>query len=210
MTDNKTIDLFIKHVRSVAKQYDVRVFLVNKKKVKLGKDNYCSGYFTQTPIPKIVVAVDIPVANWLPILVHEFCHLLQYLDNDPTWTNLDIHDTDSCTEFQDWLEGNDDIHEELVTYHMRRIVEMEFNCEKRAVEKIKEFNLPIDIDDYIQKSNTYVWFYSGVRQERKWNGRNGISVFSIKEIVDFCPKTWVTDPLNPPKEFIDLLIKYYF
>lgn len=211
LTGNSNIDLFLKHVRLVTKEHGVKLILQKTKMVKLAKNSYCSGYFNDVPKPKIVVAVDKPIEQWLPVLVHEFCHLEQFLEGDLTWTNLEIYETDSCTEFQDWLDGNDELHPELITYHMKRVIDMEFNCEKRAVKKIKKFKLPINIEDYIQRANVYMWFYSAVKEMRKWSGKNNdIPVYRIKEIANFCPKTWIRNPYKPRKGFIELLKKYYY
>ncbi len=86
---------------------------------------------------------------------------------------------------------------------------MEFDCEKRTVAKIKKYNLPIDIKDYIQKANAYVWFYTAVLNKRQWDGTKSDSIY-IKEIFSICPKTFTKKPLNPPKKFLKALDKYYF
>ncbi len=208
-TGDENIDNFIKHVREKAAEYGVKVFLRNQKRIKLSKGNYCAGYFSDSDF-KIVVAIDVPLNNWVSVLAHEFSHMEQWISNVKMWDNLNIYNTDSCSEFFEWLEGKYELHEELITYHMRRVCEMELNCEKRTVEMIKKFKLPINIPNYIQKANTYIWFYSVVRQKRQWEGTKAKSIYEIKQIASIAPKNWVKDPFNVPEKFIKALDKYYF
>jgi hypothetical protein len=49
---------------------------------------------------------------------------------------------------------------------------MELDCEKRSVAKIKQFKLPINIKEYIQKANAYIFFYRALSKTRKWTTKD--------------------------------------
>ena len=46
--------------------------------------------------------------------------------------------------------------------------EIEIDCEKRTVEKIKKYDLPLDPIVYTQQSNTYLYWYTMVAKKRSW------------------------------------------
>lgn len=85
--------------------------------------------------------------NWLEILVHESCHMDQYLEESPLWFH-DLH------EFNIW-EVNKFIESDIKLRAFKAVTELEIDCDKRSLKKIKKYNLDIDIPKYIQKSNCY-------------------------------------------------------
>jgi len=96
------------------------------------------------------------VKYWFPVLMHESSHMDQYIENDPTWVNnLGLEQTDK------WIDGDDGVDLNIISEEIRTSMDVEINCEKRTIEKIKKFNLEdiLDIDEYIQKSNAYILFY---------------------------------------------------
>jgi hypothetical protein len=93
--------------------------------------------------------------NW-GIFVHESCHVDQMIDKNSIW-----YDESFNTE-KDWL----DLHtkgetkkSEKVKKYFKKIMELELDCEKRSVEKIKKYNLNIDINSYIKSGNSYLFSY---------------------------------------------------
>ena len=45
---------------------------------------------------------------------------------------------------------------------------MEAECEKMAIEKIKYYDMGINITKYAQKANSYLLFYSLLIETKKW------------------------------------------
>ena len=45
---------------------------------------------------------------------------------------------------------------------------MELDCEKRVVDRIKEYNLPLDIPTYTKRANAYALFYNYMHSNRAW------------------------------------------
>ena len=149
---------FIKHVKQEYKKHNVKCILKNTKTVQLDGSSRCSGYFDEE---SLVVAMNRPDA--MQILVHEYCHLTQWVDQCEIWvhsTNYQSHD-----KLYRWLAGEDikDIEQAIAICR-----DIELDNEKRSVKMIKKFNLDIDIDLYIKKANAYIQFYNYLLISRRW------------------------------------------
>jgi hypothetical protein len=150
---------FIKHVKQECKKHNIKCVLKNTKTVKLTDDNdRCSGYFDEE---SLVVAMNRPDA--LQILVHEYCHLTQWVEQCDSW--VASVKNESHDKLYRWLAGEDikDIKKAISICR-----DLELDNEKRAIKMIKRFNLPIDIDIYIKKANAYVQYYNYLPISRKW------------------------------------------
>jgi hypothetical protein len=150
---------FIKHVKQECKKHNIKCVLKNTKTVKLTDDNdRCSGYFDEE---SLVVAMNRPDA--LQILVHEYCHLTQWVEQCDIW--ITSVKNESHDKLYRWLAGEEVKGIEKAISICR---DLELDNEKRAVKMIKYFNLPIDIDIYIKKANAYVQYYNYLLISRKW------------------------------------------
>lgn len=98
--------------------------------------------------------------DWLGVFTHEYCHFTQDLDG--MFSDLDEN------EFWDWLECKREMTPEEVESYMKASRELEADNERRTIEKIKEYHLSIDIDEYARKANAYCLFYNTVARDRKW------------------------------------------
>jgi hypothetical protein len=106
---------------------------------------------------EMAVAVKHPRA--LSVLVHEFCHMLQASEKHPAWTNLNTIDV--------WLGKSDwPLSESWESVYNSLLVE--HDCERRSVKMIKQWKLPIDVDEYIQAANLYLLLYQYVYLRKKW------------------------------------------
>jgi hypothetical protein len=150
---------FIKHVKLECKKHNVKCILKNTKTVKLTDDNdRCSGYFDEE---NLVVAMKRPDA--IQILVHEYCHLTQWVEQCDLW--VASVKNESHDKLYRWLAGEEVKGIEKAINICR---DLELDNEKRAVKVIKRFNLPVDIDIYIKKANAYVQYYNYILLSRKW------------------------------------------
>ena len=116
----------------------------------------CSGYFD--PEGKVFVC-SMGRAFWPETWAHEFCHYTQWKDGF-----MDQFDDEIIW---DWLGGND-YSFEAVEKSVRGSQELEADNERRTVEVIKKYDLPIDLEAYRQKSNAYIMFYDVVLKTRMW------------------------------------------
>jgi len=158
----KRVEQFLKHETDKAKQNNIEVYW------STGKFLWCDGletcgYFCEEP-KRLAVATGTPMSEWLPIFVHESCHMDQWLERVPFW-----NDGEKGNQFMEkWLKGKD-YPEDKVYEFMQMIILLEEDCERRSVAKIKEWNLPIDIDRYIRGANVYLFFYLDMMRTRSWS-----------------------------------------
>jgi hypothetical protein len=87
--------------------------------------------------------------DWLEILVHETCHMDQYIEKSPLWFH-ELVDLDHWDKMILKFVDND-----IVLDAFKKITELEIDCDKRVLKKIKKYSLDIDIPQYIKRSNCY-------------------------------------------------------
>lgn len=171
---------FIDHVKSECKKYGIKCSLRPVKYLKLSGNIKCSGYFDEE---NRVLACATNKKDWLSILVHEYGHMTQWIDNCKTWKKME--DTSATYKVDKWLGGGKVKH---VNYHIDIVKNLELDNEKRSVKLIKDYGLEkyIDIKDYIKKANAYVQFYNYIKITRKWSSPKN-SPYSNEELVAEMP-----------------------
>lgn len=149
---------FIKHVERHCKRKGFELVVVNSSFIDIGDNAPSSGYFSEDE-KKICVALK--TKDFLGILAHEYSHFCQYVE-DKEWYE---YYSDSYLKMFEWLEGK---RIKNIDFHLGNCLELELDCEKRAVEHIKKFNLGINIEDYIQRANAYMYFWRYLKHSRRW------------------------------------------
>jgi hypothetical protein len=167
MHDNEKVEIFIAHVKSECEKHGVEYRRFNAPFVELTESIKCSGFFsdgTDESFDHPILCFADERTDWLEILVHEYCHMTQWLDGDhfDLWGKA----VDAIDFVDKWI-GGEDISgiEEYINISR----DLELDNEKRSVEMMKKFDLPIDISKYIKKSNAYVHFYNYLKTTRKWS-----------------------------------------
>lgn len=135
----------------------------------------CSGYFD--PAEKKFVC-STGKSFWFETYAHEYGHFTQWVDGVLT-------EEDEDDILWDWLVGGDYTYE-AVKKSVRASQDIEADNEKRTVELIKKYGLPIDVPTYIQKSNAYILFYSVVLMTRRWSDGE-TPTYSVPEIYGKLP-----------------------
>ncbi len=192
---------FISSVKRQCKAYGIELVLSPSKQVVLTDDflQECSGYFCDVD-KAIVVACGKPFKDWFEILVHEFSHMEQW-KSDERWSKWN----DSTGKTWDWLAGDIMLNNKQLLAILDDMVEMERDCEMRAVEKIKKWDLPIPITPYIQKSNTYLYSYHMLPQIKRFP----TGIYSDMVLAKMAPKKFRKSYRNVPKDMQEHILKYY-
>ena len=167
---------FLKDLKKTCKENGVHLYKSKKSVIAMSPGIYCSGYFQETPKRVLAIATGSP--EWFPVLVHESCHMDQWLEKSPLWEN-----NVSCDYVDAWL-GGDRVRN--IEGHINNVRDLELDCEKRVVEKIKQLGLNINIEEYIQKANCYVLFYNYIKTTRAW-AKPGKSPYLIEELWRHAP-----------------------
>jgi len=128
----------------------------------------CSAFFDAKTR---VLAVARRHVNFFENLVHEFCHLRQFDVNCEAWANGSVNGVDSSDVLDFYLNGTVQLNEDELQDIIGRIIEVEWDCECRVKEYLRE------ISDYPKESLNlynvnafmYMRFYRAVGYFKRWH-----------------------------------------
>lgn len=165
MNSTNNVSNFIEKVKMHLKEYGFKLSLENTEFI-LTNNISVSGYFSENE-SILKVAINKPLNQWLPILVHEYGHFLQYIEQASVYRQL--KEDNYLEKFDLWLNYQLELGytEKLTMFNY--IFQLERDCELRAVNLLEQYSLPIESQDYIQKANSYLMYYSTVFKNRAWN-----------------------------------------
>ena len=153
----------------------------------------CSGFFDENN-KIIVVATKKSQKNFFPIFVHEFCHFQQWSEEDPVFLDTS-NNIELDSDMWNWLEG-----EKVPMSRVRKSIlayqKLELDCEKRVIQKIKDFGLSIEMNNYIKMANVYVLFYSLLLKTRKWYYK---PPYNSSKLLKIIPNEFITSFEIPEK-----------
>ena len=184
VTYNKNIDRFIKDLQRRCKKYNVTFLMSGLDYVQYG-DGKSNGYFDPED-KEMAISIGKPVEQWIDTLVHESCHFDQWVQNCKTWKDMMNEKVDACTQLFEWLENDRKLSKEKalkMAYIMR---DLELDNERRTIEKIKKYKLPINTKEYCQKAGAYITFYNYIGKHKKWY-KIGKEPYNNKKIRSLMP-----------------------
>jgi hypothetical protein len=149
---------FIIYTLQFAKQKRVKVIFSRSRLIKK-----CNGFFETKP-NVLAVACGQEFNKWFSIFIHESSHMDQWAESSSLWT----HEKNDSAALDSWIEGKKELSNKELQVCIDRIRDLELDCERRAIQKIKKWNLPIDTETYIKKANSYVFFYNFLKENRAW------------------------------------------
>ena len=173
--NNPKIKEFVDHVKRECRAAGIKVELRRVSYLKLSHGIRCSGYFDEIN-KKLVVAVENSLA--LGVLAHEFGHFTQWKEAIPIWEQAGV----ALDYVDNWLAGKE-VRGIKKWIDLAR--DLELDNERRTVNIIKQFNLPISIDLYTKRANAYILFYNWLLITRKWS-RPGNSPYKNRQIIKAC------------------------
>jgi hypothetical protein len=192
---------FITSVKRQCKKYGIELILSPSKRVVLTDDylQECSGYFCDTD-KALVVACGKPFEEWFEILIHEFSHMEQW-KSDERWNVWN----DNTGKTWDWLAGNIMLNKTQVLNMLDSMVELEKDCEMRAIEKIKKWGLPVNLTRYVKKANVYLYSYHMMPILKRFP----TGIYSDKTLIEMAPKSFKKTYRNVPKDMSEYIILNY-
>lgn len=163
----------------------------------------CGGYFDSESLELAISILDHhDPMRWLGLLAHEWCHMHQWHSDDPSWTGCYVGDYDACMIFDMWLVGVIELSEAQLEDYINKLITVELDCERKVVQAIKDYDLPLDPGMYTRSANAYVRSYKYIHKYRKWN-KPGIAPSSIPETIALMSDSFDYDyyaPLEPELE----------
>jgi hypothetical protein len=201
ISSHPSVAKLISDVSKLCIQNGVTMRMHNGSKVHLGNRMYSSGFFSSDPNGlELAVSTGVNDEKWLIILIHESCHLDQWVEDRSVFDKMD---SGACVD--DWISGKR-MWKKKVNKSIDEIIKIELDCEKRSVKKIKKYKLPVDITRYTMMANTYMYFYEWMRESRMWIPRNK-SLYT-EEIIKHAPKKFKRDYSNIPPKLKEAFEKY--
>jgi hypothetical protein len=151
---------FVKFVRKHLAEYGMKLIIGRGKHVNT--DGFrCSGYFDESGG---TIAVARKSNEFMQVLVHEYCHFLQYINNSKIYAKC----YDASLIVDQWLKGkNYPIKKIKRAFFLVRA--MERDCERRALKIIKQFNLAINIKMYAKRAHVYIYSHFLMEKTRKFD-----------------------------------------
>lgn len=153
---------FIKELKIKCKKYNVKLILYNQKYIEEDGEKF-GGWFDPIGMELHCAFPDKIQSKYVEVLIHESCHMDQWIENTKYWSIE--RENNSLDEFWKILKG---IKVKNLKFHLRNVQMMEAECEEMAIEKIKFYDLGIDINKYTQKANSYLLFYTLLIETKKW------------------------------------------
>lgn len=182
MLRNKSHISFLKHVKRECRRYRITLILSNESTFKYGEQSY-GGYFDHYT-KELGVTHGNNEYSMIPLLVHEFSHMEQWIDNDPSYTAHIRGGYESSTIMDNWLDGKE-YEYSTIKKAIGQLRDCELNCERRAILNIRKYGLDIDVDDYCQTANAYILFYNYIMRKRRWEYQEPVTM--IPEIISEMP-----------------------
>jgi hypothetical protein len=110
-----------------------------------------------------------------------------------------------------WLQHVVDLNPEQLKNVVDKVLEMELDCEKRSIEKIKKYKLPINVKEYTQKANAYMYFYRALAKTRKWTNKSK-SPYSLTNIWKQMPSKLLNSQADYKESnlLVDLIVSECF
>lgn len=186
---------------------NTRVFGVIKEDIEsldgriiLLKGNYCGGkskcsglfYMDSNDNPIIKVAKgNLAEDEWFGVLIHEYCHFIQWRDDTRIWNRFCDYDI----TYSQIILKPEKYKKELAT-----LMELEIDCEKRATTIIKNNKL-FDYKNYAQTANAILYKYAMLYKYGKWPKDNR----KYQKVQDYCPKKI----LKSYKEYLNIPEQVY-
>jgi len=165
----KSVNEFLGETITELLEHGVEVNLSNKDHVIIRHcDAKVNGYFIDRPTLSFGVAAGLPIEEWLPVYVHEFNHFRQWVEKEPIYLDAFIDEIEAFDYIDEWVTDKRELSEEQVDFYVARAREMEADCERRTHSMIQEYDLPINLDTFAQKANSYIHFYNYIARNKTW------------------------------------------
>ena len=141
----------------------IKTLLPLTPRVYFAPNMQTSGYFSAE---EFAVGMGKSLNEWLRIFAHESSHADQLFEDARVW-RFRVKNKDPCQLLDLWLQGRKYAHD-VIEKFISCIIELERDCEIRTMRKIRDHNLPLDIEDYCRRANVYMCFYRAVQSKRRW------------------------------------------
>lgn len=191
---------FVANVKRQCTRHKIELMMSPSRTVVI-TDSYstdCSGYFDDVDMV-LVVACGKPFKEWIEVLIHEYSHMQQWED-DNRWDKW----TDCCGKLWEWIDHDIELEDDELNDVINGMIELERDCELRALENIEKWNLPINKSMYKRRANLYLYSYRMLPKIKKFP----TGIYTNTDLVQMCAprinKNYNMIPDNIEKEILRL------
>jgi hypothetical protein len=151
-------------IRALCYKQGTILDLVDAPYVEFYEGCHSNGYF-DTEANRIAVALQAP--NWFLVLIHEFSHSRQMIEQCPAWKKYDSFEGEDY--LQCWIDG-DYMPPGFIDKVITATRDMELDCEQRSYRLLVGSGAGglAGCIEYGQKAMSYVLFYEHIRKYRMW------------------------------------------
>jgi hypothetical protein len=175
MLSSRSAKRFLKHVRQTCKKHGVSFKIGRGKLIRMRPYGFMvAGYFDEDE-KVLVCSKGTSQESFLSILVHEFAHLLQWIENEKTYClcgHVKYGNVQNAICM--WISNELTIKDSLVRSYTKKMIACELNAERRAVKLIKQFNLPINLDEYSSSASAGLFTHLMTAKTKQWDFKIGI------------------------------------
>lgn len=200
--DKKLRDYINKRIQRI-EGFGYRIVLIDKQRIIEGKSTY-GGLFDEEN-KELTVAIGGEYLQWIPIFIHETCHLDQTIEKCEAWQNIQNCYRDDCavTVFFRWLDDKKKYSDDIVFKAISATRDYELDCEMRVAKEIINNKLDkiLDLSLINKQANAYIYFYNVMYFTRKWYSKN----FRSNKV----KKLWKMMPDHFDNDYTMLPIDYY-
>lgn len=162
--DNKGMNLnkIVKEIKKDCKANNVQLKLIPSQYTIIEEDK-TSGYFDESNLNKLKIAVAIgnrPKTDWVPTLVHEYCHFLQLKNKNKAYLkNLNQNGKNSALIYNDYTVFKHKMPYRKAFESLKRVLLIELDCEKKVIRYLKKAKMSQEmIDLYAREANAYLFY----------------------------------------------------
>jgi hypothetical protein len=163
--------------------------------IKLTPRHSCAGEH-DAESKSFVVRIKDSIEEWFPNFIHEYCHYLQVKDNKfvgSIWN-------ETLSLLWDWVDGGKAAPpEEKRVLYVNRVRRLELDCEKRVVKEIRKNKLQVNIEEYIQKANSYIFSHNFLAENKPELYQSG--VYGREEAYSLMPRRFLSRYDRMPQKY---------
>jgi hypothetical protein len=189
--NSKVFDIIKEDIESL----DGKIILLKGR--YCGGKSKCSGLFYMDAYDNPVIKVakgSIPEEEWFGVLIHEYCHFLQWREDSRLWNNFCDYDI----TYSQIILKPEKYKKELIA-----LMQLEIDCERSTFNIIKNNKL-FDYKAYAKTANAILYKYAMLFNYNKWPEDNR----KYQKVQDFCPQK-ILKSYNEYLKIPEKIVNYY-
>ena len=172
------IQQFVEQVKAELHSYGFRLCFGRGRTVN-GGGWRSMGFFCDR---ERVIRVARGRADWLDILIHEYAHFRQWVEQPAHVYNADAAASITVAHY---LHDGKPVPAATLRRAFRRVMAFERDAEMRAIKIAKAHHLPIDEERYARFANLYIYSHHLMRDTGRWQATG--NPYKSWRLVDMMP-----------------------